>query len=144
MIKYYIAGLFCCLIMVSCSIEPSQNSSLDGFWHLENVDTLSTGGHLNVKQERRFWAFQVNLMQLNGYDEHSALILMRFEKTNKTLRCYAPVNNDRAHDDPSITDVKSLQPFGINQLDETFNIEKLQTNTMILKGKNLCLTFKRF
>ena len=144
MIKYYIAGLFCCLIMVSCSIESSSNGTLDGFWHLESVDTLATGGHFSVKQERRFWAFQVNLMQLNGYDEHSALILMRFEKNNRTLRCYAPVDNDRPKDDPSITDIKRLQPFGINQLDETFTIEKLKGNIMILQGKELRLTFKRF
>ena len=28
----------------SCEIETSQNGDLDGFWHLEQVDTLATGG----------------------------------------------------------------------------------------------------
>ena len=32
------------LTLSSCEVETSQNGDLDGFWHLEQVDTLATGG----------------------------------------------------------------------------------------------------
>lgn len=31
------------LTLSSCEVETSQNGDLDGFWHLEQVDTLATG-----------------------------------------------------------------------------------------------------
>lgn len=34
------------LTLSSCEVETSQNGDLDGFWHLEQVDTLATGGDL--------------------------------------------------------------------------------------------------
>ena len=30
------------LLFCSCDIESSKNGDLDGFWHLERVDTIST------------------------------------------------------------------------------------------------------
>lgn len=34
------------LLPSSCTIEASDNGDFDGFWHLERVDTLTTGGNL--------------------------------------------------------------------------------------------------
>ena len=39
----------------ACTIEMSDNGDLDGYWHLEQVDTLATGGKLNLSKERVFW-----------------------------------------------------------------------------------------
>ena len=36
------------LTLGGCSIEMSDNGELDGYWHLERVDTLSTGDRKSV------------------------------------------------------------------------------------------------
>ena len=54
------------LLFCSCDIETSKNGDLDGFWHLERVDTISTSGSLDLSQEKLFWAFQKDLLQLRG------------------------------------------------------------------------------
>ena len=38
------------LTLSSCEVETSQNGDLDGFWHLEEVGTLATGGGLVTLQ----------------------------------------------------------------------------------------------
>ena len=43
------------LTLASCELETSDNGKFDGFWHLERVDTLATGGSLNLQQKRIFW-----------------------------------------------------------------------------------------
>jgi hypothetical protein len=45
------------LTLSSCEVETSQNGDLDGFWHLEQVDTLATGGTCNFADKRVFWVF---------------------------------------------------------------------------------------
>ena len=42
------------LTLASCELETSDNGKFDGFWHLERVDTLATGGSLNRDME--VWA----------------------------------------------------------------------------------------
>lgn len=37
------------LTLSSCEVETSQNGDLDGFWHLEQVDTLATGGLVTLQ-----------------------------------------------------------------------------------------------
>ena len=46
----------------ACTIETSDNGDLDGYWHLEQVDTLATGGKLNLSKERVFWGVQHKLI----------------------------------------------------------------------------------
>ena len=45
-------------VMGACTLETSGNGDLDGFWHLVAVDTVDTGGVLNLSDERLFWSFQ--------------------------------------------------------------------------------------
>ena len=47
--------LFILLLPAACDIESTDNGNLDGFWHLEQVDTLATGGSLNLKEQKIFW-----------------------------------------------------------------------------------------
>ena len=49
----------------SCEIETSQNGDLDGFWHLEQVDTLATGGTCSFADKRIFWGCQRYIVQVN-------------------------------------------------------------------------------
>ena len=52
------------LTLSSCEVETSQNGDLDGFWHLEQVDTLATGGTCNFADKRVFWGCQYKLIQV--------------------------------------------------------------------------------
>ena len=52
------------LTLGGCSIEMSDNGELDGYWHLERVDTLSTGGVCDLSGQLRFWAVQAKMLAL--------------------------------------------------------------------------------
>lgn len=57
---YLIAAIS--LVLSSCTLETSDNGDLDGFWHLERVDTLATGNYLDLSRERVFWGVQHKLI----------------------------------------------------------------------------------
>lgn len=52
------------LTLSSCEVETSQNGDLDGFWHLEQVDTLATGGTCYFADKRVFWGCQYKLIMI--------------------------------------------------------------------------------
>lgn len=51
-----LVGMLVLCFQSACTIEMSDNGDLDGYWHLEQVDTLATGGKLNLSKERVFGA----------------------------------------------------------------------------------------
>ena len=57
------------LTLASCELETSDNGKFDGFWHLERVDTLATGGSLNLQQKRIFWGVQAKLISARDIDK---------------------------------------------------------------------------
>ncbi len=71
-----IIGILFFAVMVfslsSCEIETSQNGDLDGFWHLEQVDTLATGGTCSFADKRIFWGCQYKLIQVGDYNHFEA------------------------------------------------------------------------
>ena len=46
--------------LTSCEIETSENGDLDGYWHLEQVDTLATGGVCIIEINVYFGEFSTN------------------------------------------------------------------------------------
>ena len=62
----FLVAVFMSSCLMSCDLETSDNGKLDGFWHLERIDTLATGRALDMSGEKVFWSFQVNLLQLQG------------------------------------------------------------------------------
>lgn len=57
-IKSLLATLATPFLLASCNVETSGNGSLDGFWHLERVDTLATGGTTDYSSGYVFWGVQ--------------------------------------------------------------------------------------
>ena len=86
-----IIGIFFLAMMMftlcSCEVETSQNGDLDGFWHLEQVDTLATGGSCSFADKRVFWGCQYKLIQVSDYDYFSdgRGFYLRFEQTSDSL-----------------------------------------------------------
>lgn len=130
-------------VFVSCDIETSDNGDLDGFWHLDRVDTLSTGGRADLSNKYIFWSVQKDL--INTVDRHDSAgdYLFRFEHKGKTLRLYDPHVNDRMNGDPAVEDPAVLNPFGVNALDETFKVDRLSGSKMELSTDKLKLSFTK-
>ncbi len=127
----------------SCSTHGSNNGDLDGFWYLRQIDTLSTGSQTDVHEQRIFWSYIGTLMQTEGGG--SPQIIYRFDHNNTQLRVYDPYENIQG-DDRKVTEdnMELLRPVGINALDETFAVEKLTSDEMILRSNTLRLHFIKY
>lgn len=136
--------------LASCEIETSDNGDFDGFWHLERVDTLATGGTLDLSKKRVFWGVQYNLISVYDIDKEGTFgYYLRFKQTSDQIVTHTPYKNNWHQDvenggDHPIDDPTQLAPYGINNLEEEFVKEKLDGGQMILRSKTLRLKFKRF
>lgn len=136
--------------LASCEIETSDNGDFDGFWHLERVDTLATGGTLDLSKKRVFWGVQYKLISVYDIDKEGTFgYYLRFKQTHDQIVTHTPYKNNWHQDvenggDHPIDDPTQLAPYGINNLEEEFVKEKLDGGQMILRSKTLRLKFKRF
>lgn len=131
--------------LASCDIETSSAAGdFNGMWHLTRVDTIATGGVLNLKNEKLFWAFQNKLMQADDKNEKLEKILMRFNQTNTQLTLHTPYCYDRENGDKPLTDSTLLIPYGINKTEEKFDVVTLKGGKMVLQSEKLKLTLKKF
>ena len=133
------------MTLASCDIETSSAAGdFNGMWHLTRVDTIATGGVLDLKNEKLFWAFQNKLMQADDKNEKLAKILMRFNQTNTQLTLHTPYVYDRENGDVPLTDSTLLIPYGINKTEEKFDVVTLKGGKMVLQSEKLKLTLKKF
>ena len=139
-------------LLVSCEVDASDNGDLDGFWHLESVDTLATGGTLDMSRLHAFWGVEYKLIAARETDGHSGdRFYFRFEQTTDSLKL-TKVYVDHGHQDngddggdiPLYNPTANLRYFGVNEIPEGFRKEKLTGSLMILRSKTLRLTFKKF
>ena len=133
------------MTLASCDIETSSAAGdFNGMWHLTRVDTIATGGVLNLKNEKLFWAFQNKLMQADDKNEKLAKILMRFNQTNTQLTLHTPYVYDRENGDVPLSDSTLLIPYGINKTEEKFDVVTLKGGKMVLQSEKLKLTLNKF
>lgn len=134
-------------VMSSCSIDTSDNGDLDGFWHLERVDTLSTGGSCDLSNKTMFWRVQFDLLQLETPAAHYYL---RFDQTSDSLVLRDPyinvidVNKPGQGEDVPLRTPDGIRPFGIEALEVHYVKEALKGSRMILRSKTLRLYFRKF
>ncbi len=150
--KCVIRGAFMALMTASlmmtaaCDVETSGNGDLDGFWHLEQVDTLSTGGKKDLSGQTLFWGIQAKLIHLQGAEEN---IYLRFTQTRDSLIVSDPYLDHWHQDrddggDIHLYEIEPLAPYGIQHLREPFKIEALSGSKMILTSATLRLYFVKF
>ena len=139
--------------LTSCTIESSKNGDLDGFWHLERIDTLATGKTGDYSEKRIFWGIEHKLINVKDADAGTRGFLLRFEQTSDSLKLSSPYKfnwhedqgtDDNPGGDIPVEDVEPLRHYGLNALDEKFAKEALDGSKMILRSKTLRLYFKRF
>lgn len=141
------------MLFTACGIdfEGSDNGKLDGFWHLEKVDTLATGGVTDYSQKRVFWGVQAKLISMYDTDVDSNHgFYTRFTQTSDSLFIHT-LYKDNWHEDSGenggdqpLTDYTPMRPYGINAMEDHFAKEKLSGSRMILKSKMLRLYFRKF
>ena len=138
--------LFAMLSFCSCSIdlETSDNGDLDGYWHMQSVDSLENGNRLDYSDNIMFWAVQVRLIEVRDRSDVLGAYLLQFNHIGDSLFLSNPRKNDKNTGDPVVEDVDKLRPFGINELGEHFKIEQLTSSKMVLKSKTLRISFKKF
>lgn len=132
-------------------IETSDNGDLDGFWHLERVDTLATQKTVDYSGKRIFWAVQAKLLNVRDVDKDGRLgYLLRFSQTSDSLILSSPYkfnwheNEQSEGGDIPVEDAEELRPYGINGLEEHYYKEALSGGKMILRSKTLRLEFRKF
>lgn len=148
-IKAFVATLIVGSMVAACDIETSNNGKLDGYWRLERVDTLHTGGVLDLSQRRVFWAVQAKLLYLRDADHADSTYMVRFRQTADSLILSNPYayrwhQDQEEGGDHLVTDVNLLRRFGLNAVEEHFEKEHLSGSRMTLKNRQLRLYFKKF
>ena len=126
-------------LLTSCDLEISSNGNLDGFWHLVKVDTLQTGGVKDTSKDLIFWAFQLNLMKTGEY-------MARFDHSDGqlSLKEFCLYDNILGNEMLTEEDLSKIAPYGINALEETFQVEHLSSSNMTLNNGTLRLSFTKF
>lgn len=153
-IKSLLATLATTLMLASCNVEASDNGPLDGFWHLEQVDTLATGGTTDYSSGYVFWGVQKDLIYIKDSSNSSVgAYYLRFNQTQDSLHI-TKIYLDHGHEDnpnheqggdiPVEAIDRNLCFFGLNALPEHFKKEAINGNRMILSTKKLRLKFKKF
>ena len=135
------------ILMVSCELETSGNKELDGYWQMEQVDTLSTGGVADTRESLVFWGIQGKLLQIRYSEGGNYLgegLFFRFSREDSYLRLYSPVFHHLYETDEPIEDVEILKPFGIFNLEEVFYLEVLNDDALVVSNDQLRLYFRRY
>ena len=128
----------------SCELETSGNGKLDGYWHLEAVDTLGRNGVSDLSNKRLFWSFQNKLLELRDRDGMISGFLFRFEHRSDSLILTNPYLYNREEGDKPLTDAAQMAPYGLNELTERLKIETLKGEKMVLSNKKYRLRLVRF
>lgn len=152
----FTAAIIAMLLMslYSCEIETSDNGKLDGFWHLERVDSLNNGKTADYSNKKIFWGVQLRLIETTDHDNNAINSLyLRFKQTADSIY----INNvyeNHWHEDNNYSDIGGDIPvvapnndtrhYGINAIPEGFLKERLDGSKMVLRSNTLRMTFRRF
>ena len=135
-----------CIIINSCDKLP-QNGDLDGMWQVLTIELNGTID--NIKDSQYYLSFQLDLFQLTttrnnkiyyGYFDHKndSIIFRQF--------------SDMAEEHPTSPDnypitsenISIINQWGFYTLRDSFYIEHLTKDDMILRSKYARITYRKF
>ena len=140
----FVVLLLLAMLATSCELDLSNNGKLDGYWRMMRVDTLETGGSLDLSQKLIFWSFDVRLMEVVDRNPPYADYLMHFSHERDSLFLMDAHKYKQETVDSLVTDTKELEPFGINRLKDKFAVEKLTGSKMTLRSETVRLWFDKY
>ena len=136
-----------CVTLVSCELETSGNKELDGYWQMNQVDTLSTGGVADTREALIYWGVQGKLLQIRFSENGKYLgegFMFRFNREDDFLTLSSPILHHLYKTDEPVKDVEVLKPYGIFNLEQVFTIEELNDKRMVLTNDVLRLRFRKY
>lgn len=144
-IRYLLLSMVALFSLSACEIETHDNDKLDGFWHLEKVDTIATGGVCDMSNEFVFWSVQSMFVEVSERSQVGEnKYIFSFSHRDGKLMLFDARLSDRRNGDPEVEDPAVLLPYGICKLNDTFEVLQLTGKKMRLKSETLCLTFRKF
>lgn len=149
-IKFLLAAT-AALLFASCTLEHSDNGNLDGYWKMTRVDTLSSGGSLDLSQQRRYWGIEHKLVSLRDIDGLAEPFYTRFSYTGDSLIIHTPYAN-HGHEDSgeeggdiplTEADTARLAPYALTGLRTGFAVQMLEGRHMVLCSDRFRVYFTR-
>lgn len=131
-------------LLIACELDSSDNGDLDGYWQLTRIDTLSTGGSLDMREELMFWYAQHKLFGMRDNSGGNSTILYRFSLTEDSLTLSEPVIDNRNASDIVVDDYSILRPYGIYNIPESFHVDHLSGGSMTLTSKMFRFHFRKY
>lgn len=134
----------CCIFISISSCESPDCGELTGYWLLTRVDTLATNQSVNYRENQVAWSFEGKIMET--YKGDGYFYMYRFSHSGDQLKITEPFLIDRINGDHPMTQEKlgELAVYGINNLEEDFNIEVLNHKEMRLNNGELRLYFQKY
>ena len=131
-------------ILTACELETPSNGAFDGYWQLRQVDTLATGASCDMTYSYIYWAVESHILLVRDIDDENLKILFHFDKSSEELKVYSPhfvVTKDTliAMDNDSL-----LTPLGFMGTRDTFAIEKLNHNNLVVRNRAYKLYFRKY
>lgn len=144
--KKILAAIAIFLIVLSCDhFHTSDNGLLDGYWQLTQVDTLKNDISVDAKDNNIFWAVQANLLEVINYSPNGPTnVFFRFEHWGDSLIIYNPVADQRNVQDSIVTDVRTVEFYGLYNLREKLHILQLTNRNMTLQNERLRMHFRKY
>jgi hypothetical protein len=139
---FIIPGFLSLMFLCGCELETTDNGDLDGYWHLEQVDSLAGQRSVDYGQSNIFWSIQFELLQLSNLEDNTIIYKLVYD--NRQLTLANPCMFDRADGDTLVTNVEVLRQYGVNALQENFKVVTLESRTMVLESPVLRLHFKKY
>ncbi|MBR4481116.1 MAG: lipocalin-like domain-containing protein [Prevotella sp.] len=139
---FIIPGFLSLMFLCGCELETTDNGDLDGYWHLEQVDSLAGQRSIDYGQSNIFWSIQFELLQLSNLEDNTIIYKLVYD--NRQLTLANPCMFDRADGDTLVTNVEVLRQYGVNALQENFKVVTLESRTMVLESPVLRLHFKKY
>lgn len=151
MLSVVLAIILSMVSLSSCTLESSDNGDLDGFWHLESIDSLQNGKTVDVSNQKIFWGVEYKLIAARFESQAKERYYFRFEQTSDSLKI-TKVFVDHGHQDngedggdiPLDEVSDNLRLYGVNEIPEGFSKEALSGSKMILRSKTVRLKFRKF
>lgn len=132
-------------LLSACEIETHDNGKLDGFWHLERVDTIATGGVCDMSKDLVYWSVQSMFVEVSERSKvNNDVYFFSFSHRDGKLSLFDARWSNRSKGDPEVEDPIILHPYGISKLNETFEVMQLTGSKMQLKSESLLLVFRKF
>ena len=139
---YIIIGV--ALLLTSCHIVSSNNGALEGLWQLTVIEDVQTGVVTDGRDNGVSWAFQGGMVQIKANSLPLDHVIGKFDKGDGTLRVYHMAVFTHGKGDTPVEDATLLEGTGVTQLDETFRILELNSNTLRLESSQMRLFFRKY